>query len=234
MLILGPDHTGYKKRVQAMCAALNNDKYILEVKFSQLVVFLQNGKPLKMSKRSGNFLSIEQILELIGKDVIRFMMLTRKAGSVIEFDVEKLKEQSKDNPVFYVQYAHARACSILRNAEESGQGCFNKAMEDLYNIDLSLINSEVELDLIKYLSYWPKQVVMAASKHEPQKLVSYLQILAAKFHAFWNVGNKSKELRFIVEDEHELTSARLVLVRCVIKIIGSGLKLIGVEAISRM
>jgi arginyl-tRNA synthetase len=234
ILVLGPDHTGYQKRVQAMCSALNKGECILEVKLSQLVVFLQNGKPLKMSKRAGNFLSIEDILELVGKDVVRFMMLTRKTGSVMEFDVEKLKEQSKDNPVFYVQYAHARGASILRNAEESGQEYFNKAMEAWDKVDLSLISSQAELDLIKYLSYWPKQVAMAAAKHDPQRLVSYLQALAAKFHSFWNVGNKSKDLRFIVEDDLELTSARLVLVRGFLKIIRSGLRLIGVEPISRM
>ena len=234
VLIIGPDHTGYKKRMQAMCAALNEGKCILDIKLSQFVVFLEDGTPLKMSKRAGNFVTIEQVLDLVGKDVIRFMMLTRKPNSVMVFDVEKVKEQSKDNPVFYVQYAHARGSSVLRNAEESMHEAYEKAVEAWDKVNLTLLDSETELDLIKYLSYWPKQVRGAAIKHDPQRLVTYLQTLAAKFHAFWNIGNESQNLKFIVADNFELTSARLVLVQAVLKILGSGLRLIGVEPVSKM
>ena len=234
VLMLGPDHTGYKKRMQAMCSALNGGKCILDIKLSQLVVLLQNGQPLKMSKRAGNFISIEQVLELVGKDVIRFMMLTRKTNSIMEFDVDKVKEQSKDNPVFYVQYAHARGCSVLANAEESAQEAFRLAKEAWDKVDLSLLSTETDLDLIKYLSYWPKQVQGAAIMHDPHRLVSYLQVLAGKFHAFWNIGSGSQDLRFIVANNSGLTSARLVLVQAMLAVIGSGLRLIGVEPVSRM
>jgi arginyl-tRNA synthetase len=234
VLVIGPDHTGYKKRMYAMCAALNDGNNILDIKLSQLVIFLQNGKPLKMSKRAGNFISIEQVLDLVGKDVIRFMMLTRKPNTVMEFDIEKVKEQSKDNPVFYVQYAHARGCSILRNAEESYKQAFTKAVERTDSVNLSLLDSEPELDLIRYLSYWPRQVSTAAANHDPQRLVAYLQALAAKFHSLWNLGNTEQNFRFIIEDDLEITSARLVLVQGVLKIIGSGLRLIGVEPAPKM
>lgn len=234
ILVLGADHVGYKKRLEAMCMALNGGKCILDVKLCQMVVYLQNGKPLKMSKRAGNFVSVEQILKLVGKDILRFMMLTRKNDAGINFDVEKVQEQSKDNPVFYVQYAHARGCSVLANASNEMPNALKKAKESWNNVRLDLLNTEAELDLMRLLSYWPRQVKSAAINHDPTRLITYLQTLAGKFHAFWTVGKGSHDLRFIVQNNEELTSARLILVMATLTIISSGLNLVGVKPVSKM
>ncbi len=233
IIVLGADHGGYVKRTKAACSALSNDKCAIDIKLTQLVNFLKNGQPLKMSKRDGNFITVQDIVELVGKDAIRFMMLTHKNDTVLDFDVQHVVEQSKDNPVFYVQYAHARAYSILRNATLIAPDAielFNKI--DLVN--LSLLSSPSEINLIKILSYWPKQIEVAAVSHEPHRIAFYVQAVAAQFHAFWNRGKETQAMRFIVEGNPALTAARLTLVLAMSKIIAAGLKIIGVKAIKEM
>lgn len=232
--VLGADHVGYQKRMLAACKALNNDDCILDIKLCQLVSFLKDGKPFKMSKRSGNFLSVDEVLEIVSKDIIRFMMLTRKNDVTMDFDFAKVREQSKDNPVFYVQYAYARGFSVLSNSI-SQMPEISEYLGDLQSqADLSLISSDRELDLMKYLSYWPKHVEVSALASEPHKIVFYLQALAAKFHSFWNVGKNESDMRFIIKDNLELTKARLALVKATMIVIGNGLKIIGVTPAKRM
>ena len=230
MLILGADHIGYQNRLYAACKALNNNELILHIKLCQMVIYLKNGEPLKMSKRAGNFETVKQVVEVVGRDIIRFIMLTIKNDSILEFDLAKVQELSKDNPVFYVQYAHARAHSVLENAESILP---NFAIEKS-NIDLTLLNSDVELDLIRTLSYWPKQVKLAALHQEPHRITLYLIHLATKFHSLWSKGKDQKSLRFIISDDLELTKARLTLLQAMITIIASGLGLIGVAPIKKM
>lgn len=232
ILVLGADHIGYQKRMEAACRSLNNDVNILNIKLCQLVVFLKDGQPFKMSKRSGHFLSISQVIRAIGKDVLKFMMLTRKNDALMEIDFVKVKEQSKDNPVFYVQYAHSRAMSVLANAEKECP----EALKDMLDskADLSLLNSDADLELIKYLSYWPKQIEIAAQAYEPHRLTLYMQNLASYFHAFWNKGKNQHDLRFIISNNVPLTAARLTLVQATINIIRSGLNIIGVAPLNKM
>ena len=233
IIVLGADHGGYVKRSKAACRALSENKCGVDIKLIQMVNFLKDGQPLKMSKRAGNFITVQDILEIVGKDVVRFIMLTRKNDMVLDFDVEKAIDQSKDNPVFYVQYAHARAHSILRNASK----IIPKAVEMLENIeilDLSMLSSAAEINLIKLLSYWPKQIELAARSHEPHRIAFFVQSVAAEFHAFWNRGKESNDLRFIIENDADLTAARLTLVSAVSKIIASALEIIGVQAINEM
>lgn len=232
IMVLGADHSGYVKRSMAACHALSDGKVKLDIKLTQLVNYLKNGEPLKMSKRAGNFIAVGDIVELVGKDVIRFIMLLRKNDMILDFDLDKAVEHSKDNPVFYIQYAHARAHSILRNAKIATA----KAVElmETKQVDLSLLSSKLELDLIKLLSYWPKQVEVAALHHEPHRIAFFVQQVAAQFHMFWNRGKEQQELRFIVEDNPQLTAARLTLVLATAKIISSALEIIGVKAIEEM
>jgi arginyl-tRNA synthetase len=230
LLVLGADHTGYQKRMEAACAALNGGENILNTKLCQLVVFLKDGKPFKMSKRMGQFLTVDQVVKIVGKDALRFMMLTRKNDAIMEFDFSKVKEQSKDNPVFYVQYANARGHSVIENAKEQ----MPEALENIDKADLSLLQDESEMELIRLLSYWPRQVEIAATHYEPHRISFYLQNVAAKFHAFWNRGKGDEDLRFIVKSNSALTTARLTLVQSTIKIISSGLKLMGVTPVKHM
>jgi arginyl-tRNA synthetase len=233
IFVLGADHGGYVKRTKAACAALSDNKCQIDIKLIQIVNFLKDGMQLKMSKRAGNFIAVQDITEMVGKDVVRFIMLTRKNDMTLDFDVEKVVEQSKDNPVFYVQYAHARTHSILRNATQLMPDVFN-ILKDLGKVDFSLLSSITEINLIKLLSYWPRQIELAARHHEPHRIAFFLQQVAAEFHAFWNRGKESHDLRFIIEDNPSLTAARLTLVLAVAKIIASGLEIIGVKAINEM
>lgn len=233
VMILGADHGGYKKRMEAAVAALSNEKAELDIKLCQLVNFLQHGMPLKMSKRAGTYITVRDVLDMVGKDIIRFMMLTRKNDMVMDFDLEKVKEQSKDNPVFYVQYAHARAHSILRNAKADMPDAVLRAELPCGEL-LSRLHTQPELELIRQLASWPRQVEIAALHHEPHRIAFYVQELAASFHAFWNKGKDDTSLRFIVSDDAELTAARLALVQAVATVIASGLAVIGVEAMVEM
>ncbi len=199
IMVLGADHGGYVKRSKAACRALSDNKCDVDIKLVQMVNFLKDGQPLKMSKRAGNFITVQDIVELVGKDVVRFIMLTRKNDMVLDFDVEKAVDQSKDNPVFYVQYAHARVHSILRNAAEIIPQAV-KMLENIESLDLSMLSTSTEISLIKLLSYWPKQIELAAKSREPHRIAFFVQSVAAEFHAFWNRGKESQDLRFIIEN----------------------------------
>ena len=227
--IWGADHGGYVKRMQSAVNAVTFDEAKLDVKICQIVHMLRDGKPVRMSKRSGDFVTIEDVVTAVGKDVIRFIMLTRKNDQVLEFDFDKVVEQSRDNPVFYVQYAHARCCSVLRNANVGNTlGSFEKSNFCSHN--LSLLTDENELNMIKILTNWPRIIQGAAKAHEPHRIAFYLSDLAAAFHSLWNKGKEDEKLRFIVEDDRELSFARLSLIKAIAIVIASGLEVIGIEA----
>lgn len=233
ILVLGADHIGYASRMYAACKALNNGVSNLTIKLCQMVIYLKDGQPFKMSKREGNFETVRQVVKVLGKDIIRFMMLTVKNDSIIEFDLAKVKETSKENPAFYVQYAHARSHSVLNNAEESIPGIL-QMLEEKANVNLELLNSDIELEIIRTLAYWPKQVSLASMHKEPHRIPIYLINLATKFHSLWSKGRDNKDLRFIIPEDIELTKARLTLLKSVINIVGSGLRLIGVTPVEKM
>lgn len=220
---LGSDHGGYIKRIKAIVSALSDNKAKIEVKLHNTVNFLENGKPVKMSKRSGNFLTARDVVEEVGRDITRFIMLTRKNDMVLDFDFAKVKEQSKDNPVFYVQYAHARAHSLMRNAPKS-----------LPNADPSLLKSDGELFLIKTLAKWPDVVEIAARLCEPHHITFYLLEVAEVFHALWGYGKSDLNMRFILEDNLSLTAARMFLVQALAHVIASGLSIFNIEPLEEM
>ena len=227
--IWGADHGGYVKRMQSAVNAVTFDEAKLDVKICQIVHMLKDGKPVRMSKRSGDFITIEDVVTAVGKDVIRFIMLTRKNDQVLEFDFDKVVEQSRDNPVFYVQYAHARCCSVLRNANIGNTGgSFEKS--NFCSNNLSLLTDENELNVIKILTNWPRIIQGAAKAHEPHRIAFYLSDLAAAFHSLWNKGKEDEKLRFIVQDDKELSFARLSLIKAIAIVIASGLEVIGIEA----
>lgn len=227
--IWGADHGGYVKRMQSAVNAVTFNEAKLDVKICQIVHMLRDGKPVRMSKRSGDFVTIEDVVKAVGKDVIRFIMLTRKNDQVLEFDFDKVVEQSRDNPVFYVQYAHARCCSVLRNADIGNNGgSFEKS--NFCNNNLSLLTDENELNVIKILTNWPRIIQGAAKAHEPHRIAFYLSDLAAAFHSLWNKGKEDEKLRFIIEDDKELSSARLSLIKAIAIVIATGLEVIGIEA----
>ncbi|MDC0399588.1 arginine--tRNA ligase [Alphaproteobacteria bacterium] len=231
--IWGADHGGYVKRMQSAVNAVTFNEAKLDVKICQIVHMLRDGKPVRMSKRSGDFVTIEDVVKAVGKDVIRFIMLTRKNDQVLEFDFDKVVEQSRDNPVFYVQYAHARCCSVLRNADIGNNGCsFEKS--NFCNNNLSLLTDENELNVIKILTNWPRVIQGAAKAHEPHRIAFYLSDLAAAFHSLWNKGKEDEKLRFIIEDDKELSSARLSLIKAIAIVIASGLEVIGIEAVEEL
>ncbi|MDF0546137.1 arginine--tRNA ligase [Sphingobium sp. H39-3-25] len=223
--IWGADHAGTVKRIQAAVAALTEGKARFDVKLIQMVRLLRDGEPVKMSKRAGNFVTLADVVREVGKDVVRFTMLTRKADAQMDFDFAKVVEASKDNPVFYVQYANARISSLGRRAEEAGI--------DLPAPDLSLLGT-VELELVKRAAQFPRIVEAAAQSREPHRIAFYLNDLAADFHGWWNMGNDRPELRVIVVNDPDTTSARLFLSRGIGQIIRNGLALMGVTALTEM
>ena len=227
--IWGADHAGTVKRIKAAVAALtggeNGKGKPFEVKLVQMVQLLKGGEPFKMSKRSGNFVTLADVVEMVGKDVVRFTMLTRKPEAQMDFDFDKVVEASKDNPVFYVQYAHARICSTLRKA--AGEG-FAPA-----DADLALLGAE-ELELVKLAAQFPRLVEAAAAAREPHRIAFYLYDLAAAFHAYWNLGNDKPEKRFIVAQDAALTGARLYLASQIGQLVRNGLAILGVEAVEEM
>ena len=229
-IFLGADHGGYVKRLKAAAKVLSENKADIDVKLCQLVNYLKDGKQLKMSKRAGTFATVKDIVDMLGKDIVRFMMLTRKNDVVMDFDVDKVVEHSKDNPVFYVQYAHARAKSVLRGAKEELKDAYQIYQSCRANLDL--INTKAELNLIKTLSSWPRQIEQAAQSHEPHRIAYFLENLAAEFHSLWS--NKKENIKFLIPDNPALTAVRLTLVDATSKIIKSGLKLIGVDAMESM
>ena len=226
--VWGADHGGYVKRMQSAVTALTEGKGSLDVKLCQMVNLLDDGKPFKMSKRAGTFVTLRSVIDSVGKDVVRFIMLTRKNDAGLDFDFTKVREQSKDNPVFYVQYAHARAHSVLRMAAEE-LGADAVTDEKVLGADLSLLSDENELALIRLLAGWPRLLESAAEAHDPHRLAFYMYDVAAGFHALWNKGKDDTTLRFIKADDSPLTLARLALVRAQALVIASGLGVFGVE-----
>ena len=231
--VWGADHGGYVKRMKAAVGAVTGGEGELDVKICQMVHLKKGGEALRMSKRAGTFVTLSDLIGEVGRDVVRFMMLTRKNDSQMEFDLDKALEQSRDNPVFYVHYAHARCRSVLRNAAtEWGDDTISPSA--LAAADLSLLNDPSELDLIKVMAAWPRMVENAAEAHEPHRIAYYLNELATLFHALWNKGNDDARLRFIITGEPALTIARLALVQGVATVIVSGLQVIGVSPVEEL
>ena len=231
--VWGADHKGYVKRMQSAVKAITEGKGALDVRLCNLVNLMDGGEPVKMSKRSGSFVTLREVIDQVGKDAVRFIMLTRNNEALLDFDIQKVVEQSRDNPVFYVQYAHARVCSVLRNAVEAFK---NLSLDDsnLAEADMGRLRHSSELAMIKLLAGWPRVMEGAAISHEPHRVAFYLTDLAASFHAFWNRGNDNETLRFIVPGDGELTRARVALARSVAVVIASGLALMGVEPVREM
>lgn len=231
--IWGADHSGQVKRTQAAVTALTDGEASLNVQLCQLVKLQRGGVEVKMSKRAGTFVTLREVIDEVGKDVVRFIMLTRKNDAPLDFDLEKVVEQSRENPVFYVQYAHARGCSVQRHAVEE----FLTIPQDdagLANVDLNLLTDSGELALIKKLAEWPRMVEAAAEAYEPHRIAFYLQEVAASFHGLWTRGKDDTALRFLQADNEALSAARLAMIRAVLIVIGSGLATIGVTPIEEM
>jgi arginyl-tRNA synthetase len=235
--VWGADHGGYVKRMTAAVRAVSGDKADLDVKIVQLVRLLRGGEPVKMSKRSGEFVTLREVVDEVGRDAVRFMMLYRKNDAVLDFDLAKVIEQSRDNPVFYVQYGHARGHSIFRNAPEVipdlPQDAESRA-ELLAAGALERLTDPAELSLMRRIALYPRLVEAAATAHEPHRIAFYLYDLASEFHALWTKGKDSPHLRFIIQNDPTMTVARLALVEGVITVLASGLGLLGVGAPDEM
>jgi arginyl-tRNA synthetase len=231
--VFGADHAGYLARVKATVAALSDGKIDLDIKVCQLVRLFRAGEPVRMSKRAGTFVTLREVVDEVGRDPVRFMMLYRKNDAPLDFDLAKVLEQSKDNPVFYVQYAHARACSVLRNVRDAFPSMAAEAPQ-LASADLASLRDAGEIDIIKKLAAFPNVVAGAARAHEPHRLAFYLYDLASAFHAQWTRGNELPHLRFIQADDGTLTTARLALIRANAQVLASGLAIIGVHAPEEM
>jgi len=232
--VWGADHGGYIKRMQAAVAALSDRAAELDVKVIQLVKLLRAGQPVTMSKRAGEFVTLRDVVDEVGRDAVRFMMLFRKNDAVLEFDLAKVIEQSRDNPVFYVQYGHARGQSIFRNA----RAAFPDLPEDIASLaqeaQLERLSDPAELALMRNIALYPRVIEGAAAAHEPHRIAFYLFDLASEFHALYTLGNASPYLRFIIQNDRQMTVARLVLVQGVVTVLASGLELLGVGAPSEM
>ncbi len=231
--VWGADHGGYVKRMKAAVEAVTDGEGVLEVKLCQMVHLKKGGKPVRMSKRAGTFVTLRYLINEVGRDVVRFMMLTRKNDSQMQFDLDQALEQSRDNPVFYVHYAHARCRSVMRNAAEQ-LGDKKIAPEALAGADLGLLTDTAELGVIKVMAAWPRMVENAAEVHEPHRVAYYLNDLATLFHALWNKGNDDARLRFFQSDNEGLTLARLALVQGVATVIASGLQVFGVSPVEEL
>ncbi len=232
--VWGADHAGYIKRMQAAVAALSERKAELDVKVVQLVKLMRAGTPVTMSKRAGEFVTLREVVDEVGRDAVRFMMLFRKNDAVLDFDLAKVREQSRDNPVFYVQYGHARAQSVFRNARVAFAGLPQDVASLVEVADLARLSDAAELALMRRIALYPRVVEAASLAHEPHRIAFYLFDLASEFHALWTQGNASPHLRFIIQDDRQLTEARLVLVQGVATVLASGLKLLGVAAPDEM
>ncbi len=231
--VWGADHGGYVKRMAAAVAALSDRKATLDVKLCQLVKLMRNGEPVKMSKRSGDFVTLREVVDEVGVDAVRFMMIYRKNDAPLEFDLAKVIEQSKDNPVFYVQYAHARAKSVLRQALAAFPD-LDVSPAALAQAPLELLEDEGETQLAHMIAQYPRLIEAAAAAHEPHRVAFYLHDLASIFHAHWNRGKDRPQLRFVNDGERNLTSARVALVMAVSSVLASGLRLLGVNAPDEM
>ena len=234
--VWGADHGGYVKRMRAAIAALSDKRADLDVKLIQLVKLLRAGEPVKMSKRSGDFVTLREVVDEVGRDAVRFMMLYRKNDAVLDFDLAKVIEQSRDNPVFYVQYGHARGQSVFRNA----RAVFPNLPADfsdpavIGDPALERLSDPAELALMRQIALYPRAVEAAAAAHEPHRIAFYLFDLASEFHALWTLGNASPHLRFIIQNDPQMTVARLALVQGVVSVLASGLALLGVGAPNEM
>jgi arginyl-tRNA synthetase len=232
--VWGADHGGYVKRMCAAVQALTDGAGALDVQLCQMVNLMDKGEPVKMSKRSGTFVTLRDLIDEVGKDVVRFIMLTRKNDAQLEFDLAKVMEQTRENPVFYVQYSHARCCSVMRHAADMFSEA-ELAPDSLARADVSCLTDSAELALIKSMAAWPRTVESAAEAHEPHRIAYYLHELASHFHALWTKGAREDEsLRFIHSGERELTRARLALVKALAMVIASGLSVMGVEPVEEL
>jgi arginyl-tRNA synthetase len=231
--VLGADHGGYVKRMQAAVRAVSDNKAELDVKLCQLVKLLRGGEPVKMSKRSGDFVTLREVVDEVGRDATRFMMIFRKNDAPLDFDLAKVVEQSKDNPVFYVQYAHARCASVFRQAAEAFPGADFSAAQ-LERADLSILSDEAEMDIIHRIAQFPRTIEAAAEAHEPHRVAFYLYDLASAFHSLWNKGKDLPQLRFVNLTDKDSTQARLALVHALKGVLASGLAILGVTAPDEM
>ena len=226
----GADHGGYVKRMQAAVSAISNSTRELKVQIVQLVRFMKDGQEVRMSKRAGTFVTVRDVLDNVGRDVIRFMMLTRRDDAPLDFDFQKVVEQSKENPVFYVQYAYARTHSVLKQF-------FNTFSVDkipeISSVNLNLLE-DADLEILKILLDWPRQIAMAANKREPHRIAFYLMDLAAKFHFLWNLGKDNTIMRFILADDFEKTAARMVLLKAVQNVIEIAFEIMGITPVEEL
>lgn len=222
--VFGADHGGYVKRMKAAVSGLSDGQVTLDIKLAQLVRLFKDGQPFKMSKRAGNFVTLKQVVDLVGVDVVRFVMLTRKNDAPLDFDFDKVLEQSKDNPVFYVQYAHARVASVLRKAADQG----------ITLTDSAKLQDAAEFRVAKKLAEWPRLVEIAARTNEPHRVAFYLYDLASDFHALWNRGNEKPEIRFLQDGDNGASAAKIALPRAVAVVISAGLGILGVTPASEM
>ena len=229
--VFGADHGGYVKRMKAAVSALTDGKVPLDIKLTQLVKLFKNGEPFKMSKRAGTFVTLRDVVDAVGKDVTRFHMLTRKNDAPLDFDFDKVMEQSKDNPVFYVQYANARVNSVLRKAREAGIDVDDAT---LAQSDLASLTHEAELSVAKKLAEWPRMVEIAGRTNEPHRVAFYLYDLASELHALWNRGNDDPSLRFLQEGDAATSQAKIALARATTVVISSGLGILGVTPAEEM
>ncbi|HEX7566217.1 MAG TPA: arginine--tRNA ligase [Bradyrhizobium sp.] len=235
--VFGADHGGYIKRMQAAVKAISAGRATLDVKVVQLVRLLRNGEPVKMSKRSGEFITLREVVDEVGRDAVRFMMLFRKNDAVLDFDLAKVIEQSRENPVFYVQYGHARGHSVFRNAREVIPDLPEEAEARavfLADAAVERLTDPAELDLLRRLALYPRMMEAAAAAHEPHRIAFYLYDLASEFHALWTRGRDLPYLRFIITNDAEITKARLAMVQGVVSVLASGLAVLGVHAPDEM
>jgi arginyl-tRNA synthetase len=235
--VWGADHGGYVKRMEAAIKAITSGKAALDVKIVQLVRLLRNGEPVKMSKRSGDFVTLREVVDEVGKDAVRFMMLYRKNDAVLDFDLAKVIEQSRENPVFYVQYGHARGHSVFRNAREVVPDLPEETLARaayLGEAAVERLTDPAELGLLRQLALYPRLIEAAAVAHEPHRIAFYLYDLASEFHALWTRGRDLPYLRFIINNDAEITKARLALVQGVVSVLASGLAILGVHAPDEM
>ena len=229
--VFGADHGGYVKRMKAAVSALSDGKTPLDIKLTQLVKLYKNGAPFKMSKRAGTFVTLRDVVDQVGPDVTRFVMLTRKNDAPLDFDFDKVLEQSRENPVFYVQYANARVHSVLRKARDAGMAPEAGAPSQA---DLAKLDHAAELAVAKKLAEWPRLVEIAARTHEPHRVAFYLYELAGEFHTLWHRGNDLPELRFLQEGDRDTSLAKIALARAVSVVISAGLGILGVTPVEEM
>ncbi|MCR9147955.1 MAG: DALR anticodon-binding domain-containing protein, partial [Rhodobacteraceae bacterium] len=229
--VLGADHGGYVKRMKAAVRALTDGRVPLDIKLTQLVKLYKNGEPFKMSKRAGTFVTLRDVVDQVGPDVTRFVMLTRKNDAPLDFDFDKVLEQSKENPVFYVQYAHARICSVLRKAREAGLDVDDAT---LAQVDLSGLTDPAQLSVARKIAEWPRQIEIAGRTNEPHRVAFFLYDLSSDLHALWNRGNDVPSLRFLDEDNPAASQAKIALARAVTVVISAGLGILGVNPAEEM